>query len=115
MSYTDLKYLQNITEGDTESMREIILLFLEQVPEFIGNLKKYLAEGKYDELGNEAHKAKSSVMILGMEKLGHDLKALQIATINKTGQETYPQHVQRFEVECLAAVEELKQELEKLK
>ncbi len=115
MSHTDLKYLKNITEGDTESMREIILLFIEQVPEFIENLKRNLADGKYDELGNEAHKAKSSVMIMGMEKLGHDLKALQIATINKTGQETYPQQVQKFEEECLAAVEELKQELSKQK
>jgi hypothetical protein len=52
---------------------------------------------------------------MGMEKLGHDLKALQIATINKTGQETYPQQVQIFEEECLAAVEELEQLLSKMK
>ena len=114
MALTNLKYLQDITEGDSESIREIINLFIEQVPEFIGNLKKHLAEENYIALGNEAHKAKSSVMIMGMESLGRDLKILQLATISKTGMETYQQHVTRFETECLIAVEELKQALIKL-
>lgn len=114
MALTNLKYLQDITEGDHESMREIVNLFIEQVPEFIGNLKKHLAEENYIALGNEAHKAKSSVMIVGMENLGHDLKTLQLATISKTGVDSYPKHVTRFETECLIAVEELKQALIKL-
>ena len=39
MAFTNLNYLQTITEGDTDSMRELINLFIDQVPEFIGNLK----------------------------------------------------------------------------
>jgi len=111
MAFTNLNYLQTITEGDNIAMSEIITLFIEQVPEFIGNLKKLLAEERYAELGNEAHKAKSSVMIMGMEDLGHDLKTLQLATISGTKKEFYAQHVRRFETECHAAVEELKQVL----
>ena len=111
MAYTNLDYLRNITGGDPDSIREIITLFIEQVPEFIGNLNKHLKEKNYPELGKEAHKAKSSVMILGMEDLGHDLKALQMATINKIGEETYGEHVTRFEDQCLMAIVELKQEL----
>jgi len=114
MAFTNLNYLRTITEGDTESMQEIIILFIEQVPEFIRNLKKHLAEERYAELGNEAHKAKSSVMIMGMENLGHDLKSLQLATIAGTKKETYAQHVSRFETECLSAIEELKQALTKM-
>jgi len=114
MAFTNLNYLRTITEGDIASMREIISLFIEQVPEFIVNLKKHLAEEQFAELGNEAHKAKSSVMIMGMENLGHDLKSLQLATISGTKRETYAQHVDRFEKECLAAIEELNQALKKL-
>ena len=114
MSYTNLDYLRTITENDTESVREIIVLFLDQVPEFIENLKKHLANKQYDKLGNEAHKAKSSVMIMGMDDLGHDLKTLQLDTIKGTGVDTYAPLVSRFEVECLAAVEELKIELRKM-
>jgi HPt (histidine-containing phosphotransfer) domain-containing protein len=114
MGYTNLSYLQNITGGDTNSIRELINLFIEQVPEFIGNLRNHLEEQRYIELGREAHKAKSSVMIMGMDDLGHDLKALQMATISGTGVETYAQHVSRFESECIIAVEELQQALLKL-
>ena len=115
MAFTDLKYLHTITEGDTASMRELILLFIEQVPEFIANLNKYLTEEQFIELGKEAHKAKSSVMIMGMDTLGHDLKTLQLDTISGIRKETYAQHVSRFETECLAAVEELNIALKKMK
>ena len=111
MALTNLNYLQTITEGDKDTMCEIIEMFFDQVPEFVGNLKRFLAEGKYPELGKEAHKAKSSVMILGMEQLGHDLKSLQLATIAGTHVETYAPMVTRFEKECLIAIEELKKEL----
>jgi hypothetical protein len=114
MTFTNLNYLQTITEGDTASMRELITLFIEQVPEFIGNLKKHLAEEQYIELGKEAHKAKSSVMIMGMEDLGHDLKTLQLDTMSGINKETYAEHVNRFETECLAAVEELNLALSKM-
>ena len=115
MAYTNLDYLRNITGGDPESMREIILLFIDQVPEFIEKMRKHLNEKNYAELGKEAHKAKSSVMILGMNDLGHDLKSLQIATINGTGEETYENQVIRFENECHLAVAELEKELLSLK
>ena len=114
MAFTNLNYLHTITEGDTASMRELILLFIEQVPEFIDNLKKLLAEERFLELGKEAHKAKSSVMIMGMDDLGHDLKTLQLDTISGIRKETYAQHVSRFETECLAAVEELKLAMKKM-
>lgn len=94
--------------GDPEIMQELKEIFVAQVPEFIENLNKYLREGQYIELGKEAHKAKSSVMIMGMEKLGKDLKTLQLATIAGTNEDSYLQYVKEFEVQCLGAIEELK-------
>jgi HPt (histidine-containing phosphotransfer) domain-containing protein len=114
MGYTNLNYLRTITEGDIASVREIVILFIEQVPEFIRNLNKYLEEKRYSELGSEAHKAKTSVMIMGMENLARDLKTLQLATINGTNEESYAKYVSRFESECLIAIEELKTELSKM-
>jgi len=114
MTYTNLEYLRTITEGDTESVRELIILFIEQVPEFIENLNKFLDEKRYAELGNEAHKAKSSVMIMGMDELGHDMKTLQLDTISRINVENYAPLVAKFELQCLAAVEELNKELKKM-
>ena len=114
MAFTNLNYLRTITEGDTASMKELMQMFIDQVPEFTENLNKYLMEERYAELGSEAHKAKSSVMIMGMEDLGHDLKVLQLATIGGTKKESYAQHVKRFENECQAAIEELRLALSKM-
>jgi HPt (histidine-containing phosphotransfer) domain-containing protein len=108
MTYVDLNYLESISGGDPEIIKEMKDLFIAQVPEFIENLKKYLREGQYIELGKEAHKAKSSVMIMGMEELTKDLKTLQLATIAGTNVESYAEFVRKFEEQCLGAIEELK-------
>lgn len=108
MTYINLDYLKSMAGGDPEIMQELKEIFVAQVPEFIENLNKYLREGQYIELGKEAHKAKSSVMIMGMEKLGKDLKTLQLATIAGTNEDSYLQYVKEFEVQCLGAIEELK-------
>lgn len=108
MAYIDLNYLKTITDGDPEMMQEMEDLFVSQVPEFIENLSRYLKEKQYIELGKEAHKAKSSVMIMGMEELSKDLKSLQQATIAGTNEDMYPQYVKKFELQCLGAVKELK-------
>lgn len=110
MAYIDLNYLKTITDGDQEMMQEMEDLFISQVPEFIENLNRYLKEKQYIELGKEAHKAKSSVMIMGMEELGKDLKSLQQATIAGTNEDMYPHYVKKFELQCMGAVKELKRE-----
>ena len=108
MTYIDLNYLESISGGDPEIIQEMKDIFIAQVPEFIENLKKFLSEGKYIELGKEAHKAKSSVMVMGMEELARELKTLQLATIAGTNVESYPDFVRKFEEQCLGAVKELK-------
>ncbi len=114
MAYSNLTYLREVAEGNNEIIREMIEIFILQVPEFIQNLQQFLHQRRYKELGNEAHKAKSSVLVMGMEELASDLKTLQLATIDGIGEETYPDYVRKFEIQCLAAVEELKKELENL-
>lgn len=108
MAYTDLEYLESMTGGDKEIMQEMVDLFISQVPEFCENLNKYLENKDYDALGKEAHKAKSSVLIVGMNDLAKDLKNLQLLTIANTEKETYPVYVKKFETQCYSAIEELK-------
>ena len=74
MSHINLKYLESMAGGDQEIIQEMKELFIAQVPEFIEKLKRYLEEEDYIELGKEAHKAKSSVLIMGMDDLAKDFK-----------------------------------------
>jgi HPt (histidine-containing phosphotransfer) domain-containing protein len=114
MAYTDLSYLKEITGGENSIVKEMVEMFLDQVDEFKMNLTKFLNEKRYFELGKEAHKAKSSVLIVGMEEMGKRLKKLQLLTEEGKEVETYPEYVKMFIEQCDAAVIELKEELKKL-
>lgn len=114
MAYTDLSYLKEITGGEGSIVKEMVEMFLEQIEEFKTNMTKFLDEKKYSELGKEAHKAKSSVLIVGMEELGKNLKKLQLITEQGTEIETYSDYVNMFIEQCDAAVTELNEELKKL-
>jgi HPt (histidine-containing phosphotransfer) domain-containing protein len=111
MAYTDLNYLKNITEGNKEIVREMIEMFILQVPEFITNLNRFYQTGQYAALGKEAHKAKSSLQIMGMTELELEMKRFQLKTIEEIEVESYPVHIRNFENQCKAAIEELKAEL----
>jgi HPt (histidine-containing phosphotransfer) domain-containing protein len=114
MAYTDLSYLKEITGGESSIVIEMVEMFLEQVDEFKENMTKYLNDKNYVDLGKEAHKAKSSVLIVGMEELGKNLKKLQLLTEANSEVETYPDYVKMFIEQCDEAVNELREEIKKL-
>lgn len=110
----NLDYLNEITGGEPEIMKEFIQLFLDQIPEFRDGLQNFLAEKKYKELGELAHKAKSSVMTFGMEDLGIRLKQLQLKTQVLENIDSYSGDVKLFTELIDQAEKELREEMEKL-
>jgi len=107
MPYTNLDYLNTVTDGDSFLMKEMINLFISQIDEFTRNFHKFLEEKNWDALGKEAHKAKSSVLILGMNDLGRKLKDLQLNIENKEAVETYSDYITDFEFQTKEAIKEL--------
>ena len=112
--YTDLSYLKEITGGDPGIVKEMIEMFIAQVDEFNENLNSFLNDKEWIKLGKEAHKAKSSVLIVGMEDMGKLLKKLQLLTEEGKEIETYPEFVKKFEHDCGEAIKELQEELNNL-
>lgn len=76
--YVNLDYLEELSGGDDSFKKELIQIFLKQIPEFVSNMNKFLSEKKYDLLAKEAHTAKSSVLIFMMEESGSNLKKIQL-------------------------------------
>jgi len=109
--YTNLDYLKEITGGESEIMKEFIQMFFDQLPEFREGLTGYLADKKWKELGELAHKAKSSVMTFGMNDLGHRLKELQLKTQKLEDIDSYPDYVKEFMIIINVAEEELKEDM----
>ncbi|MCD6346999.1 MAG: Hpt domain-containing protein [Bacteroidales bacterium] len=95
-TYADLNYLESMSMGDAEMINEMIQIFLDQLPEFTNGLTELLAQEKYVELGALAHKAKSSVAVMGMDNLAADLKTLELTAKASESPENYPALVQGF-------------------
>lgn len=112
--YTNLDYLKEITGGEPEVMKEFILMFFDQFTEFRDGMSNFLAEKKWKELGEIAHKAKSSVMTFGMNDLGYRLKELQLKTQKLEGIDSYKDYVKEFLDVIDQAEIELKEDMEKL-
>ena len=80
----EIEKLDSISFGDNEFKKELIEIFLDQIPEFISNMKNFLEKGDLTHLAKEAHTAKSSVLIFGMTSTGNLLKEIQTLSENNS-------------------------------
>lgn len=75
----DLSYLEGIAEGDKDIIKELVEIFLDQMPEFTDGFAESMRDKDWVKVAAIAHKAKSSVMSMGMEELGNvDLKNMEL-------------------------------------
>ena len=75
----NLSYLESIADGDQGIINELIIIFLDQVPEFTEGFEESFSKKNWKILAALAHKAKSSVLSMGMNELGNiDLKNLEL-------------------------------------
>ena len=107
-------YIESVSGGDAETIRELVSIFTEQIPEFSKEMKELLGKSDFYNLGLLAHKAKSSVAIMGMEDLAVMLKKFEIDAKANKNPENYATYVARFESETCEAVAELGEYLKKL-
>jgi HPt (histidine-containing phosphotransfer) domain-containing protein len=105
--YINTEYLDSVSAGDNDTIIEIVSMFREQAVEFQNEMKDLLASKDYYSLGLLAHKAKSSVLIMGMNNLGDLLKTFELQA--KEGKETarYESYIAKFVNDTNEAVKEL--------
>lgn len=148
--HIDLSYLESITDGSLDIIKELIAIFVEQVPEFTEDFADGMANKDWKKIAAAAHKAKSSVVSMGINNLGNiDLKNLELLTkqlyvdelvakgessseleqlqkvlasypedkkqwiAENKNEETVIKLIDKFDVVCKEAVEELNQVLDK--
>lgn len=104
---TDLTYLKNMSAGNKDLVLEMIEIFKNQVDEFSFDMDKFLRDKEYEKLGKLAHKAKSSISIMGLNDLATDLKTLETIAKAGTDIEKYPYFIAKFKEETAEAIIEL--------
>ena len=73
----DLSGLNELFGGNQQMINEIVMLFLEQAPRHIEEMQESHQQQNFDLLGIVAHKAKSSVVMLGLNELASKLSKIE--------------------------------------
>ena len=104
---TDLNYLKTMSGGDSKFIREMIDLFREQIEEYRVHMPELLRIKDYDNLSKMAHKAKSSVAVMGMKEVADRLKELEILAQDEKEVERYESLISDFLEQSKLAIIEL--------
>lgn len=105
--FINTEYIDSVSAGDTEIIRELVVLFKEQAVEIYNEMKSSLASKNYNSLALLAHKAKSSVAIMGMDDLSVMLKTFELLAKEKRESDLFDEYITRFKTETEGAIKEL--------
>lgn len=96
-----------MSAGNKDLILEMIGIFKSQVVEFNEGMDTLYQNKDYEQLGRLAHKAKSSISIMGLNELATDLKSFE--NLAKAGEqiEKYPEFIANFKKVTADALEEL--------
>jgi HPt (histidine-containing phosphotransfer) domain-containing protein len=108
------EYLENVTGGDPGITEELVNIFKSQVPEFIDEMKGLHSKEAWYDLGLLAHKAKSSVAVMGMDSMAMMLKTFELQAKAGENKEGYMGYINQFISETSVAMDELTLYLKKL-
>ncbi len=114
MGLVDLTYLKEMSDGSNELIIEMIEIFKEQYPEFKNDFKTHLKNKDNQALASLAHKAKSSLAIMGLNELANDIKTLEALAKEEKEVETYKNYVNKFILVCEKALIEFDEIIKKL-
>ena len=79
----NLSQIEEIANGDEQFKREMISIFVDQIPGFIENMNTFLETENWQSLAREAHTTKSSVLVFGMQETGTTFKKIQAFAENE--------------------------------
>ena len=106
---SDLSYLKTLSGEDESFIRDMINIFKEQFAEYADEMPALVKKADYINLSKLAHKAKSSVAVMGMSKVADQLQKLELLAKIGEQKETYEGIIQDFLTQTSLAIKELEE------
>lgn len=103
----DLSYLNQVFQGNQDMINNIIQLFLEQVPQYIGEMEKCVERQDFISLHPLAHKAKSSITMLGLKSMEQQVINIEEDSRKHRNQAGLGDLVQELRAECEIVIKQL--------
>lgn len=103
----DLSYLNQIFQGNQEPIKQVIQLFLEKVPQYIDEMEKCVEKQDFFSLHPLAHKAKSSITMLGLKSMEQQVINIEEDSRKHRNQAGLGDLVQELRAECEIVIKQL--------
>lgn len=89
-------YLNDISGGDKDFQRDIVLTFLEEMVGEMDKMRQALAVSDWETLGNVAHKMKAPIGMICVEVMRELVLKIEKNSKNKVGLEDMPADVDQL-------------------
>ncbi len=110
----NLDYLNQLSEGDHEFSASMISYFIDNTPETLESLEEYYSKKDWKALRNAAHKFKPQLTFMGIHSILEDVEKIEQSAYKEENLDQVPDLIQKTKTICLKAIEQLREELEKL-
>jgi CheY-like chemotaxis protein/HPt (histidine-containing phosphotransfer) domain-containing protein len=111
LAHTDLAYLEQLADGNNDFIKEMLVLFIEQMPESLDKMHTYLERKDWKQLRGILHKIKPSLAFVGLKEIEATVKEAEEFSANETNLDKLPGMIQKINHNCVAAIEELNEKL----
>ncbi len=108
-SLYDLRMIENISGGDPAFIRQMVKLFLDNMPVNIKTLRTALENKDWEMMWKTAHKMKSTIDSLNINELRQDIRAIEYAGKSLEGLVAVPMQVQKVEQVLQLCLDDLQQ------
>ncbi len=103
----DLSYLKTTTGNDQNVIKELISLFVKQLPEFNREIVNSFAAKDWKALREAAHKAKNSFEIMGVKKQAEELKQIELLALENKDSNEFSSLITNFLNTCQIVSKEI--------
>lgn len=115
IKHVNVDFINEMSDGSDELIRDLVNIFIKQVPVFSEQLDFFYEKGDYLSLSRLAHKIKGSAAMMGIEELSKDMKTLENIAKDSKEIEKYPTFISKFKLISTEAIVELNDMLTTLK
>jgi HPt (histidine-containing phosphotransfer) domain-containing protein len=107
----NLDYLHEVSNGNKKFIRDMIKLFLAEVPEELNTLERTIHEKDFDGIRESAHKLKSSIPFVGLDRIiRNELSEIERLGAEGENQERIVSLFSKVKQTCGDAIAELQEQ-----
>lgn len=106
----NLDYLENISGGDPDFVKDMIHTFIINVPEDLEKIKNWVTIKNWQKVGEDSHRFASSLLFLGLDNLKTIANTIEDLGIKQSDVDNIPALIDQLEKGCYHIIDELKRD-----